>query len=122
VTGAPRLAAMQAIRALEPVARGWYCGAVGWLGRGSAALSVAIRTATLRDGVAVYGAGGGIVADSRPDDEVAESLDKAVAFLTAVGATHTSGAAAGATSAAAAPDGAHVDDPIAAHAAGRTST
>ncbi len=89
VTGAPRLAAMQVIRALEPAPRGWYCGAVGWLGRGSAALSVAIRTATLRDGVAVYGAGGGIVADSRPDDEVAESLDKAVAFLTAVGATHT---------------------------------
>jgi para-aminobenzoate synthetase component 1 len=89
VTGAPRLAAMQAIRTLEPAPRGWYCGAVGWLGRGSAALSVAIRTATLRDGVAVYGAGGGIVADSDPDDEVAESLDKAVAFLTAVGATHT---------------------------------
>ena len=90
VTGAPRLAAMQMIRRLEPAPRGWYCGAVGWLGRGSAALSVAIRTATLRDGVAVYGAGGGIVADSDPDDEVAESLDKAVAFLTAVGATHTS--------------------------------
>jgi anthranilate/para-aminobenzoate synthase component I len=71
--------------------RGWYCGAVGWLGRGSASLSVAIRTATLRDGVAEYGAGGGIVADSDPDDEVAESLDKAVAFLTAVGATHTAG-------------------------------
>jgi para-aminobenzoate synthetase component 1 len=88
VTGAPRIAAMRAIRDLEPVGRGWYCGAVGWLGRGSAALSVAIRTATVRDGVAVYGAGGGIVADSDPDDEVAESLDKAVAFLAAVGATH----------------------------------
>jgi para-aminobenzoate synthetase component I len=88
VTGAPRLAAMQAIRALEPVPRGWYCGAVGFLGRGSAALSVAIRTATLDlDGTVRYGAGGGIVADSVPDDEVAESLDKAVAFLRAVGAT-----------------------------------
>ena len=91
VTGAPRIAAMHTIRELEPVARGWYCGAIGWLGRGSAALSVAIRTATLRDGVAVYGAGGGIVADSDPNDEVAESLDKAVAFLSAVGATHTTG-------------------------------
>jgi para-aminobenzoate synthetase component 1 len=88
VTGAPRIAAMRAIRSLEPAPRGWYCGAVGWLGRGSAGLSVAIRTATLRDGVAVYGAGGGIVADSDPHDEVAETLDKAVAFLTAVGATH----------------------------------
>ena len=89
VTGAPRIAAMRTIRELEPAARGWYCGAIGWLGRGSAALSVAIRTATLRDGIAVYGAGGGIVADSDPNDEVAESLDKAVAFLGAVGATHT---------------------------------
>jgi para-aminobenzoate synthetase component 1 len=88
VTGAPRIAAMRTIRALEPAPRGWYCGAVGWLGRGSASLSVAIRTATLRDGVAVYGAGGGIVADSDPDDEVAETLDKAVAFLAAVGGTH----------------------------------
>ena len=91
VTGAPRIAAMRTIRELEPVARGWYCGAIGWLGNGSAALSVAIRTATLRDGVAVYGAGGGIVADSDPDDEVAESLDKAAAFLGAVGGTHTTG-------------------------------
>lgn len=89
VTGAPRIAAMQAIRDLEPAPRGWYCGAVGFLGRGSAALSVAIRTATLRDGVAVYGAGGGIVADSDPHDEVAETLDKAAAFLAAVGATRT---------------------------------
>ena len=92
VTGAPRLAAMMAIRALEPVPRGWYCGSIGWLGRGAAALSVAIRTATLRDGVAAYGAGGGIVADSDPDDEVAESLDKAVPFLAAVGATRTTAA------------------------------
>ena len=93
VTGAPRIAAMRIICELEPAPRGWYCGAVGWLGRGAAGLSVAIRTATLRDGVAVYGAGGGIVADSDPDDEVAETLDKAVAFLTAVGATHTSAVA-----------------------------
>jgi anthranilate/para-aminobenzoate synthase component I len=80
---------MQAIRDLEPTPRGWYCGTIGWLGRGAAGFSVAIRTATLRDGIATYGAGGGIVADSDPDDEVAESLDKAVAFLRAVGATRT---------------------------------
>jgi len=85
VTGAPRIAAMRIIRALEPVARGWYCGAVGYLGRGSAALSVAIRTATLdADGTVTYGAGGGIVADSVPDDEVAETLDKALPFLRAL--------------------------------------
>jgi para-aminobenzoate synthetase component I len=85
VTGAPRLAAMHIIRELEPVARGWYCGAVGYLGRGSAALSVAIRTATLEDsGRVTYGAGGGIVTDSVPDDEVAETLDKALPFLRAL--------------------------------------
>jgi para-aminobenzoate synthetase component 1 len=88
VTGAPRLAAMRTIGRLEPVRRGWYCGAVGFLGAGDAELSVAIRTATLHaDGTATYGAGGGIVADSDPAAEVAESLDKAVPFLRAVGAT-----------------------------------
>ena len=88
VTGAPRLAAMRAIGRIEPVRRGWYCGAIGFLGAGEAELSVAIRTATLHgDGTATYGAGGGIVADSDPDAEVAESLDKALPFLRAVGAT-----------------------------------
>jgi para-aminobenzoate synthetase component 1 len=88
VTGAPRLAAMRIIRELEPVARGWYCGAVGYLGRGSAALSVVIRTATLEpDGRVTFGAGGGIVADSVPDDEVAETLDKALPFLRALTTT-----------------------------------
>jgi para-aminobenzoate synthetase component 1 len=88
VTGAPRLAAMRAIGRLEPVRRGWYCGSIGFLGVGEAELSVAIRTATLHaDGTATYGAGGGIVADSDPDAEVAESLDKALPFLRAVGAT-----------------------------------
>ena len=87
VTGAPRLAAMRAVGRLEPVRRGWYCGAIGFLGVGEAELSVAIRTATLhRDGTATYGAGGGIVADSDPDAEVVESLDKALPFLRAVGA------------------------------------
>ena len=87
VTGAPRLAAMRAIGRIEPVRRGWYCGAVGFLGRGDAELSVAIRTATVHsDGSATYGAGGGVVADSEPDAEIAESLDKAVPFLRAVGA------------------------------------
>jgi para-aminobenzoate synthetase component 1 len=114
VTGAPRIAAMRAIRTLEPTPRGWYCGAVGWLGRGSAALSVAIRTATLRDGRAVYGAGGGIVADSDPNDEVAETLDKAVAFLSAVGATRTTAGTTGGTTAwTTAGRSAHAEEPSA---------
>jgi para-aminobenzoate synthetase component I len=92
ITGAPKVSAMQRIEDLEGVRRGWYCGAIGFLGPGRAALSVAIRTATLGpDGRVDYGAGGGIVADSDPEAELAESLDKAVAFLTAVAATHVDG-------------------------------
>ncbi|MEY3020785.1 MAG: hypothetical protein RLZZ272_1769 [Actinomycetota bacterium] len=89
ITGAPKRAAMRLIDRLEPVPRGWYCGALGFLAPGAARLSVAIRTATLHpDGTVEYGAGGGIVADSDPDAEVAESLDKAAAFLRVLGATH----------------------------------
>jgi para-aminobenzoate synthetase component I len=88
ITGAPKVAAMRLIDALEPVRRGWYCGAIGFLSVGAASLSVAIRTATLQgDGRVDYGAGGGIVADSDPQAELAECLDKAVPFLRAVEAT-----------------------------------
>jgi para-aminobenzoate synthetase component I len=85
ITGAPKVRAMEIIETLEPVRRGWYCGAVGFLAPGAASLSVAIRTATLHaDGTVDHGAGGGIVADSDPAAEHAESLDKAAAFLRAV--------------------------------------
>ncbi|MEX0705689.1 MAG: anthranilate synthase component I family protein, partial [Nitriliruptoraceae bacterium] len=88
ITGAPKVAAMRLIDTIEPVTRGWYCGAIGYLSDGHASLSVAIRTATLRDdGTADYGAGGGVVADSDPAAEYAEMLDKAAAFLRAVSAT-----------------------------------
>lgn len=88
ITGAPKIAAMGLIERLERVRRGWYCGAVGFLAPGRAELSVAIRTAVLGpDGVADHGAGGGIVADSDPTGEHAESLDKAAAFLRTVRAT-----------------------------------
>ncbi len=88
ITGAPKIAAMALIGALEPVRRGAYCGAIGFLAPGGARLSVAIRTAVLHeDGEVDHGAGGGIVADSDPDAEHAETLDKAAAFLTAVSAT-----------------------------------
>lgn len=87
ITGTPKVRAMQVIEELEPVRRSWYCGSLGWLGPGSASLSVTIRTAVLHDGVADYAAGGGIVADSVPDDEIAESWAKTVPFLHASG-TH----------------------------------
>ena len=86
VTGAPKRMAVARIRAVEPVRRGVYCGAVGVISRGIVDLSVAIRTAVLEDGVARYGTGGGIVADSDPEAEFEEAMDKAEAFLTAVGA------------------------------------
>jgi para-aminobenzoate synthetase component 1 len=87
VTGAPKRMAWSRIRELEPVRRGVYCGAIGVVTRGLVDLSVAIRTAVVGAGVASYGAGGGIVADSDPAAEHAEALDKAAAFLTATNAT-----------------------------------
>lgn len=87
ITGAPKIAAMGLIERLEPVRRDWYCGAVGFLTPGRMHLSVAIRTAVLHpDGRVDHGAGGGIVADSDPAAEHAESLDKAAAFLRTVAA------------------------------------
>jgi para-aminobenzoate synthetase component 1 len=82
VTGAPKVRALQVIDELEPVARGPYCGAIGWFDRRHGArLSVAIRTATLRPVAANawaldYLAGCGIVAESDPAAEAQESLDK----------------------------------------------
>ena len=63
---------LQAIEDLEPVRRGVYCGAVGWIDadRGRAELAVAIRTFTIAGGRTYLGVGGGIVADSDADDRV----------------------------------------------------
>jgi len=78
VTGAPKIAAMRAIRALEARRRGIYCGSVGWLAPdGDFSLNVAIRTIEIRGGRAEFGVGGGIVADSRADEEWQECLWKA---------------------------------------------
>jgi len=89
VTGAPKIRAMEIIAELEPVPRGPYCGAIGWLGLdGDMELSIGIRTA-LYDGrasVAHYHAGSGIVADSDPQAEYDETLHKAAAFFRATNA------------------------------------
>jgi para-aminobenzoate synthetase component 1 len=78
VTGAPKVRAMQIIDELEPVPRGFYCGALGWLDdSGAMSLNVAIRTATITGDRLTYHAGAGIVADSDPDAEWAETLSKA---------------------------------------------
>jgi para-aminobenzoate synthetase component 1 len=78
ITGAPKLRAMEIIEELEPVRRGVYTGALGYIGwDGGMDLSVAIRTLVAQDGGAHYGVGGGIVADSVPAAEYQETLDKA---------------------------------------------
>lgn len=88
MTGAPKLAAMRLLARLEPVRRGVYSGALGYLDvRGGADLGVVIRTALVRPGMASIHVGGGIVADSTPAGEWQESLDKARALLDAIAAT-----------------------------------
>lgn len=85
ITGAPKLRAMEIIAELEPVRRGVYCGAIGWIGDdGALDLNIAIRTVTLADGMATLGAGGGITALSDPAAEYQETIDKAAALLAAL--------------------------------------
>lgn len=77
VTGAPKIAAMQAIRRLETTPRGAYCGALGILQPGGDALfSVGIRSVVIANKQAVCGIGSGITWDSKPDDEWAEGQIK----------------------------------------------
>jgi para-aminobenzoate synthetase component 1 len=85
ITGAPKVRAMEVLAELEPHARGVYTGAVGWLGDdGDFDLSVAIRTATLRDDRVVFPAGGGIVLDSDVDAEYREVWEKARGLWAAI--------------------------------------
>ncbi len=85
MTGAPKLAAMRILDRLEPVRRGIYSGAIGYLDvRGGADFSVVIRSILLRDGRAYVHTGGAIVADSDPASEWRESLDKVRPLLAAL--------------------------------------
>jgi anthranilate synthase component 1 len=85
VSGAPKIRAMRILAALEPTRRDLYAGAVGYIDfAGNLDFCIAIRTITLRDGVARVQAGGGIVADSNPAAEYQESCDKAGALLQAI--------------------------------------
>ncbi len=85
MTGAPKLASIELIDRLESVRRGVYAGALGYFDlRGGLDLSVVIRTLVVQDGRAHLHVGGGIVADSRPEAEYLESLDKARAPLAAL--------------------------------------
>jgi para-aminobenzoate synthetase component 1 len=85
VTGAPKIRAMEIIAELEPVARGPYCGALGWLGfGGDMDTSVSIRIAVASGGRVAFHAGGGVVADSDPAAEYEETLDKARALVSVI--------------------------------------
>jgi para-aminobenzoate synthetase component 1 len=76
---------MEIIEELEPVRRGVYTGAIGWVdGQGSAEWSIAIRTMVLKEGRAYFHVGGGIVADSDPRAEWEETLAKAQGMLRAL--------------------------------------
>jgi anthranilate synthase component 1 len=84
VSGAPKVRAMEIIDELEPVKRGVYAGAVGYLGfHGNMDVAIALRTAVVKDGTLHVQAGGGIVADSEPAAEWQETQNKAKALLRA---------------------------------------
>ena len=86
ITGAPKVRAMEIIDELEPTRRGIYTGAVGYMGfDGGMDLNIAIRTFVVKGGRAYFQAGGGIVADSEPQAEYQETLDKAWALMAALG-------------------------------------
>jgi para-aminobenzoate synthetase component 1 len=85
VTGAPKIRAMEIIAELEPTARGPYCGSLGYLGfDGSMDLNILIRTITAGRGWWQFPVGGGIVAQSDPQQEYQETLDKAEGLLRAL--------------------------------------
>lgn len=84
VTGAPKVRAMEIIEELEPDRRGIYAGCIGYLGAdGSMDTAIALRTAIVKDGTMMVQAGAGVVADSNPDSEHNECVNKAKALVRA---------------------------------------
>jgi anthranilate synthase component 1 len=85
LSGAPKPRAMEIIERLEPTRRGLYGGAIGYFDfTGNIDTCIAIRTALIKDGVAYVQAGAGVVADSDPESENQETINKAAAVLTAI--------------------------------------
>jgi anthranilate synthase component 1 len=85
LSGAPKVRAMQIIDELEPVKRGGYGGAIGYLSyAGDLDTAIHIRTVVVKDGVAHVQAGGGTVADAKPAYEYEESVSKAQAAMRAI--------------------------------------
>ena len=83
ITGAPKIRSMEIIEELEPNRRGVYCGAIGYIGfNGNMDTNIAIRTLVHSNNTIRFWAGGGIVYDSKLEEEYQESFDKASAMLT----------------------------------------
>ncbi len=82
ITGAPKIRAMEIIEELEPTRRGAYCGSIGYIGfDGNMDSNILIRTLTYENDTVSLQTGGGITADSTPDSEYQETLDKARAII-----------------------------------------
>ena len=85
VSGAPKIRAMEIIADLEPEQRGVYAGALGYVSfGGNLDLAITLRTVVVAEGVAYVQAGAGVVADSRPEREFQETLEKAGAMFKAI--------------------------------------
>ena len=90
LTGAPKVRSMEIIYDLEKEKRGLYGGSVGYLDfRGNLTTAIAIRTMVIRDGIIYFQAAGGIVADSTPENEFEETMNKMRAGLTALESIET---------------------------------
>ena len=89
ITGAPKIRAMEIIAEIEPSRRGVYCGAIGYLSAtGALDTSIVIRTYLALGNRVYFSVGGGIVADSDPEDEYRETLHKARALIATLAAGH----------------------------------
>jgi anthranilate synthase component 1 len=85
LSGAPKIRAMEIINELEPSSRGIYGGAIGYISwNGNIDTAIAIRTAVIKDNKIHVGAGAGIVADSVPENEWLECIQKSKAFIDAL--------------------------------------
>ncbi len=92
ITGAPKVRSMEVIEELEPTKRGIYTGSIGYIDFcGDADLSIVIRTIVVKGNKAYFQIGGGIVADSDPENEYQETLDKGRALAEAIRIQKTSG-------------------------------
>ena len=85
VSGAPKIRAMEIIEEMEPTRRGLYAGTVGYISfNGNMDTAIAIRTLLVKDHIAYLGVGAGIVADSVPENEFEETMNKGKALLKAI--------------------------------------